>query len=323
MVSREEVRYAYRLFLDREPESDSLIAAHVASSPSLKDLRAKFLASPEFQDCLKVNHQAVQMSNKPLIWERLHVDVEVSPDDLARMIRHVELTWREFGQLEPHWSVITNDKFRAAIIDENKDEFFKSGKAALDAMRAAVERYSIRIEDYKDCFEFGCGVGRVTMWLAGLFAHVIAADISAPHIAIAKETMVEQGCRNVRLLKLDELADLQNLPEFDAFFSVIVLQHNPPPIIAQILKTVLKQLRPNGIGYFQVPTYIVGYEFIAREYLNYINELAHRGMEMHAIPQDVLFALIDECGCQLLEIREDGWTGSPTMVSNSVLVRKR
>lgn len=319
MVSREEVQYAYRLILGREPESDSVVAAHVAATRSLQDLRAIFFASSEFQ-ALYIKSLPLL---RPLTWGSSQIDVEVSAEDLARMIHHVESTWEKLGQSEPHWSVLTHEKFRAVAIEENKDEFFKSGKFNLDIMRATTARYGIRIEDYKDCFELGCGVGRVTIWLSNLFSDVIAADISASHIAIAKQTITEQGCENVRLLKLDKLTDLLNLPEFDAFFSVIVLQHNPPPIIAQILKIILGKLRPNGIGYFQVPTSTLGYKFISKEYLRDLDERLHKNMEMHALPQDVMFALIDECGCQLLEIREDDFTGSPTTVSNSFLVRKR
>ena len=34
------------------------------------------------------------------------------------------------------------------------------------------------------------------------------------------------------------------------------------------------------------------------------------GMEMHVLPQDALFELIEQSNCDLLEIREDGWTGN-------------
>ena len=44
---------------------------------------------------------------------------------------------------------------------------------------------------------------------------------------------------------------------------------------------------------------------------------------MHVLPQDALFGLIERSNCELLEIREDGWTGNAQTVSNSVLVRKR
>jgi 2-polyprenyl-3-methyl-5-hydroxy-6-metoxy-1,4-benzoquinol methylase len=319
MVSHEEVEYAYRLFLDREPESASVVATLAETSSSLQRLRAIFLASPEFQTHVAglVNRSAT----KPLNWDRSHVEVRASPDEFVRMTRHVEGAWEELGRLEPHWSVITQEQYRAATFAKNTEGFFESGEIEAEAMRASAARYGIRLEDYKNCFELGCGVGRVTIWLARLFSQVIASDISLPHIDIARKTVERHGCTNVKWLKLDVLADLESLSELDAFFSVIVLQHNPPPVIAQILRTLLKKLKPNGIGYFQVPTYSQGYNFDVRDYLD---NLVHTGsMEMHVLPQDALFALVEECGCQLLEIREDDRTGSPTMVSNAVLVRKR
>jgi FkbM family methyltransferase len=43
------VRWAYRLFLDREPESEGIIAEKLSSSTSTEDLRRDFLSSPEFR----------------------------------------------------------------------------------------------------------------------------------------------------------------------------------------------------------------------------------------------------------------------------------
>lgn len=312
MVSRQEVECAYRLILGREPESASRVEQMAANIPSWQSLRQVFFASSEFQA------KAAREPIKPLNWGKSKVDVEVSSHELIRMIRHIEATWEELGRAEPYHSVLTNPKFRTVEFEKNKEEFFKSGKENLDTMRATAARYDIRIEDYKDCFELGCGVGRVTYWLAGLFPHVIAADISASHIEIAKENLAERNCKNVISVKLSALLDLQRLPEFDVFFSVIVLQHNPPPVIARILRLIFEKLRPNGIAYFQVPTYRLNYNFVAKDYLK---EIEHaKVMEMHVLPQNVLFALIEECGCELLEIREDSLCAP---VSNSVLVRKK
>lgn len=44
------VRWAYRLFLDREPESEGAIADKLSSSNSTEDLRRDFMSSPEFRD---------------------------------------------------------------------------------------------------------------------------------------------------------------------------------------------------------------------------------------------------------------------------------
>jgi hypothetical protein len=94
-----------------------------------------------------------------------------------------------------------------------------------------------------------------------------------------------------------------DLPNFDVYFSLIVLQHN----------------HPGGIAYFQVPTYCSTYQFTAADYL--ASAGSSEGMEMHLIPQGDLFQIIADANCDVLEMREDNWAG-PTMLSNSFLLRK-
>jgi SAM-dependent methyltransferase len=324
MVSVEAVEFAYRLILGREPESGAVVERLAKNAVSVADLGTKFFQSAEFKAKLAQGAgragAASLIARKPLDWAPIHVQVDVSDEDLTAMVRHVEASWEELGRVEPHWSVLTHEKFRAATIGENEEAFYASGETAANALSASACRYGVALEAYRDCFELGCGVGRVTRWLSAMFPRVLACDISAPHLELCKAAIERHSCSNVELLKLGALADLADLDEFDVFFSVIVLQHNPPPVIAYMLKTILGKLRPGGIGYFQVPTYSVGYKFD----LNYLPGLKNTGsMEMHVLPQNALFELIQECGCQLIEVREDGWTGAPTMVSNSVLVRKR
>jgi hypothetical protein len=50
--------------------------------------------------------------------------------------------------------------------------------------------------------------------------------------------------------------------------------------------------------------------------------LEAKDMEMHPLPQQLLFKLIDECGCDLLEIREDPYSCTRHMICNCVFVRK-
>jgi hypothetical protein len=100
-----------------------------------------------------------------------------------------------------------------------------------------------------------------------------------------------------------------------------VLQHNPPPLIAALLTRLLNKLRPGGVAYFQVPTYRLNYRFLVDEYLRTASPMD--GIEMHVIPQWVLFDILHRCGCRLLECREDHWTGDPRMISNSIFLRKQ
>jgi len=48
MITAENVKLAYRLFLGREPESENVINSLCQNTHSLEELRAAFLKSPEF-----------------------------------------------------------------------------------------------------------------------------------------------------------------------------------------------------------------------------------------------------------------------------------
>jgi methylase of polypeptide subunit release factors len=320
MVSAIDVVYAYRLLLGRDPENEATIANWASSVGSLEQLREIFISSAEFRAQQTASKLAQQLD--PLNCPRMQVDVWIPDSEVDAMTRRVELCWQQLGRVEPHWSVLTDERFRASRIEQNQDLFFQSGKQAVDLLNAAAERQGIRLQEYQDCFELGCGVGRVSIWLAQQFERVTAADVSTSHLNLARDVIETHNCHNVHLIKLNSFAELNGLPQFDLFFSVIVLQHNPPPVMARMLHTILGKLRSEGIAYFQIPTYQRGYNFSTAAYLE--RGYDHRGgeLEMHAMPQDALFKLFTDCGCQLLEIREDNWTGIPSVISNSILLKK-
>ena len=313
MLTVSDIEYAYRLFLGREPENSDVVRTLIESCESIGDLRARFLSSQEFQ-----SHIGSSPNQRPR-GDRMPVELSVSRQTLARLIYHVEGTWQELGKSEPHWSVLTHETFLSNNIEQNKSSFFSTGEGAVDELRQTADRCGIDLANYRSCFELGCGVGRVTLWLSRTFPHVVAADISGPHLELAKESLARYNRDNVTFVKLSSIEDVERLSDFDVFYSLIVLQHNPPPVIALLLSQILRKLLPGGIAYFQVPTYAVGYRFNAREY---IDGLTARGMEMHVLPQDTLFQIINDCGCRLLEVREDNSTGDPNMVSNCVLAVK-
>jgi SAM-dependent methyltransferase len=121
-------------------------------------------------------------------------------------------------------------------------------------------------------------------------------------------------------MHIASLDDFDAMPHFDLFTSLIVLQHNPPPVIALLLERILRKLRPGGTAYFQVPTFIADYHFVVGEYLGQPNPMGR--IEMHALPQRVLFDIIERCGCRLLEIREDDEAGGGPIVSNTIFLSK-
>ena len=257
---------------------------------------------------------------KPLTWPKLFVEVQVNDALLERMISRVAEFFSHLGHTDPHWSIVRSEKFRAARIGSNKAEFFASGAGYVNDLQVAASRYDIDLARFTDCFEVGCGLGRNTIWLAQQFGKVIGADVSSIHLDFAREILAERRVNNVELLHIGDLRSLHDLPAFDVFFAIIVLQHNPPPLIAYMVRTILSKLRAGGIGYFQVPTYAQNYSFDATTYLDSPLEL---GMpELHIMPQNELFALIDQAGCRVVEVREDSG-GGPNTISSRLLVQKR
>jgi len=146
--------------------------------------------------------------------------------------------------------------------------------------------------------------------------------VSLPHLKIAADqTRTRTGNHRVDWLQLKSPRDLLDVKPFDVFYSIIVLQHNPPPLIDFLLSTVLSKIKSGGIAYFQVQTYALGYRFCVAEYLK--SARSEGKMEMHVLPQPRLWQILRDANCDLLEVREDAATASPSAVSNTILARKR
>ncbi len=317
-TNAEWVRHAYRLFLDREPENDAVVAEKVATCPDIPALRQKFLLAHEF---IKNNRELVSSSldrqEPPMRIERLD-----DPADLAVIVDHIARVWEYHGQTEPHWSVLTSDRFHSSRIDDTSDEFFASGKTPAQILVKTLERNGLAPAAFRTCLEYGCGLGRITRWLADLFEHVYGYDISASLLAGAAEHLARQDVRNVSLRRVSRVEDIDNLDRVDLVYSIIVLQHNPPPIIRLIVRAFLRALNPGGVAYFQVPTYRQGYVFSPARYLNH-ESTRHDMMEMHVLPQSEIFEITAEEGCRVLEVLEDGLTGYRYKeLSNTFLIRK-
>lgn len=309
-LTRHDVEIAYRLLRGARPEpaeADRLLER----SATLDELRRTLVkeAGPKLHKLFQDHGGGA----KALRAGRMRVDVDVPGRALENLLAHVEEVWRGFGERDPYWSVLT--KFKSG-----GDAFYETGRKRIEFFAAALDRAGIDIAALGDCFELGCGVGRLTVWLAERFAHVTAADISSSHLALARQAARERGRSNVDFVRVATPGELAGVAPFDAFFSVISLQHSPPPVIKYVLEMLLGRLKPGGVAYFQLPTFIPEREFDAGAYLADLD--AHRGMETFALPQKVLFALFDKLGLSLLEIREDDQCG-PKILSNTFLVQRR
>jgi 2-polyprenyl-3-methyl-5-hydroxy-6-metoxy-1,4-benzoquinol methylase len=313
-VSREAVEWAYRLFLGRKPESEAVIQQHVAAAASENELAAAFIRSTEFA----AKFPAPLRIGKHLNEKTIDVQVNCADIELNAMLQRIACAWKKFGETQPHWSVITNERYLQKNLSENLDDFYESGRYGIDTVIATLLRNGINLSPLTSVVDFGCGVGRITLAAAARFKEVRGIDISPSHIALAKERAVSLGVQNVRFSTIVDFDALKKIETFDLLISFIVLQHNPPPVIAHTLDILLSKLNKNGVAAFQVPTFAAGYSFCAKDYLS--NEAPP--MEMNVIPQKELFGLIAKQGCKVLEVREDNSTGSERFVSQRFLIQK-
>lgn len=314
MLSAQDVKMAYRLILGREPESSAVIEDH-RQSETLDALRDRFLQSSEFRSRTHLPVQSDFDYGPPLT-----VETELEPPVLKQMFERVERCWQALGKTEPYWSVISSEQFRSKTFNAHETEFYESGKGEAERLLAWLVRNHIEPSSIRTCCEYGCGVGRATGGLSSHFARIFAYDISEPHLELARQHLLQAGRTNVTLRRIDSIASLSSLEPVDLVFSVIVLQHNPPPVIAHILRMLLRSLNGGGVAFFQVPIYARGYSFTAKEYLR--STAPASTSEMHLLAQSTVFQIAREEGCIVLEVQPDLYVRTAGWASNTFLLRR-
>jgi SAM-dependent methyltransferase len=283
----------------------------------LSMLRESFLRSPEHLRSRKAS--STIRAYLPIDLPGNDIEHQASAAQLAGCVGKIKSAWSHLGLTRPHFSVLTDRQYLPENIGEHVDAFWESGESEAAAVSRLLARHGFTDFSRKTCVEYGCGVGRVTTGLARRFGQLHAYDISPGHLRQAELRGQDSGSLNIEYhLCGDNFLD--ELRCCDVFYSKMVFQHNPPPVIHHLIGKALRSLRPDGIAIFQVPVYFVGYRFSIAEWLAADHEL---DMQMHCLPQEVILSTITRENCALLNLREDNSTGAPeTFISNTFIVRK-
>ena len=311
MTSRSDVMEMYRALLDREPESDEVVDAQVQAHENRASLRQAILASGEFQA-----RNPVATAWAPPYYHHFEsqVDMSTSREQLDQLFAKVSDGWTKLGAAEPHWSVLNDRKYEQVAISENMDGFYASGFDDKRGLDAFCSRNSIRYRKGV-CVELGCGVGRITSALASSFERVVALDVSPNNLAVCERHLKDHKIANVELRLVKTIQEFQSLPEFDVFFSLITLQHNPPPVQHFILDTILDKGSQGAISFFQTPHYWSNYSYSSASYLRKGLKLLKRSladhMEMHPLPMRFVNESLTRAGYKLIEVSQDNCTGHP------------
>lgn len=292
------VASAYRGLLGRDPESDEVVAAQISQHPQYESLLASIAASGEFGVRAGMpSAAALSMATTA------EVQCSASEDELARLLDRTAKQWTQLGTEVPYWSVLSDEKYLPEQFAENESEFWESGRWILEALDGLESQAGVTISG-GTCVELGAGVGRMTRSLATRFSRTIALDVSATNLELCRAATQGLAVEPVLLTDIRELVDI---PKMDCLVSFIALQHNPPPVQAEILRVLLSKLNPSGVALCQIATGAPGYTFDVRSYL--ASEPGE--MDMHAFPIDAMLRIVRESNMDIITLRSDEWIGAP------------
>jgi 2-polyprenyl-3-methyl-5-hydroxy-6-metoxy-1,4-benzoquinol methylase len=313
-VTQNEIELAYRLIFGRGPENQAAVD-RLLGVEDLSQLRKAFVDSEEFRLIHNVRRTGEFVDAGPV-----EIQISCTLGEIDELTNRIAVEWRRFGETEPHWSVLTGEEYLSGNIDKNANSFYASGHRDVERLLKGIARSGYSSEHFGKVLDFGCGVGRLVLALAERAEHVTGVDISPPHLKIARARAESVGTTNVDFVAIDTLSGLDQFKGFDLVTSHLVIQHNPPPVQAMILRKLLAALAPGGIAVLQIPTYLVhATKFSVSDYLN--NK--QPAMEMNALPQKYIYETVDECGCRCLEVLEDGVLGTLPGISQTFTILKK
>lgn len=298
-ANRDDIVAIYKSVLSRRPETIDVLEAHFASNRSIAEHIGSTIESAEFRG--KV---ISKLFEEQFYAPKTTIETTADDSSMVALERHIEKVWSDYGRDDPHWSVITGDEYRADAMDTDAEaKFYQSGKRDVDHFLDLCADNGLAPAG--KVVDFGCGVGRLGEHLSASFSQYEGVDISRPHLDIASKRFDQIDRTNTKTTLLPDF--IARNDGFDCFFTLIVLQHNPPPTMLMLLTNLLSRLRPGGVGYFQLPCLLFGYEF---KLSNYLDLIADGGsMEMHALPQAIVLEAINESGCRLVDFTPDALIG--------------
>lgn len=163
-------------------------------------------------------------------------------------IKQSKIKWNNLAKENAQFHVLTKGKGAEDI------------KAFREEGGVDVEKYVLSDLYLKDklppfntlsALEIGCGIGRLTEFLAGSFRQVTGVDISEEMIKKAKIRL--EAINNVNFVSADGTKFPFESNSFDFAFSFIVFQHMPSvEVIGQNLKEITRVLKRGGIAKIQV-----------------------------------------------------------------------
>lgn len=156
--------------------------------------------------------------------------------------------WEKYGKDDPYYGVASLEKFhKANLTEETKKEFFKHGYDYIENVLKTIREKIDPGFAVANALDFGCGVGRLVIPLAGIADRVTGLDVSDSMLDEATKNCELRSITNVTLEKSDDSLTILH-DQFDFIHSYIVFQHIPVRRGERIFSGLLDRLTEGGVG---------------------------------------------------------------------------
>jgi SAM-dependent methyltransferase len=174
---------------------------------------------------------------------------DASANDTSALASHRE-AWEALGRVDPLWAVLTEPGKRGRRWAW--PEFLATGTSEVDALLEVADGLGLP-RARRSALDVGCGVGRLTLPLAGRFERVTGVDISRAMVEAARDVAREQPNVTFEVLGRDGSIPLPE-SSFDLVLSAYVLQHLPSPtLVTRSLVELRRFVHPEGLLVVQLP----------------------------------------------------------------------
>jgi SAM-dependent methyltransferase len=255
-------------------------------------------------------------------------------------VRRLGLLWDRFGRRNPFGAILTGPS--GELSEWDADAFFETGRRDAGRFMEALSRIA-PYAPHRRALDFGCGVGRMTRYLAAHFESVVGVDVAPAMIERARALNAElRNCEFV--VNREPQLSVFATGSFDVVCSRLVLQHIPPRLVRRYIPELIRVLSPGGALMFQLPVAfsplgvmlhgpvlggrvkqsLPGALVRAYRVIKYLclRVMSGRRMRMSGIPFEEVSALIAQSGGRLLTAVPDGSHGIPTVAGFEYWVSK-
>ena len=158
--------------------------------------------------------------------------------------------WTTLSAEHPYWTVLAERHYRAdQITPEAVREFYATGEAEVAETFERIRRLVAPDFQPKLSVDYGSGMGRLALPIAGRSTRAIGVDISDPMLAGSRRHAAEAGITNVEFVHADAFMAANDAAyPLDFVHSYIVLQHIPVPQGMRVTETLVRRLVPGGVA---------------------------------------------------------------------------